>query len=62
MTRSDKIVTHKKYELSLIVISGREFYINLLFIYYGSYDVILDMDWLCTFHTIVDCRRRKVIF
>lgn len=39
-----------------MVISGREFYANLLVIDSGR------MDWLSTFYAVIDCRSRKTIF
>lgn len=59
---NDNIMTNKEYKLFTLVINGREFYDNFLVINGEGYDIILCMDWLSTFHEVIDCRRKILIF
>lgn len=37
-------------------------YTNLLVIDTHRFHIIFEMDWLSTFHTVIDCRKRSIIF
>lgn len=42
--------------------NDREFYVNILAINSGGDDNILCLDWQNTFHAIIDCRRKNIVF
>ncbi|XP_059670062.1 uncharacterized protein LOC132315717 [Cornus florida] len=43
-----------------IVIAGRTFVFDLILLEMTSFDVILGMDWLASFHATIDCYRGRV--
>ena len=45
-----------------IVFSGRELHADLVLIKMYDYDVILGMDFLGKYNSLIECRRRRVIF
>lgn len=54
-TGEGTIISNKECRLYPIIICSREFYANVLVIENSGFDVIMEMDWLSTFHTIIDC-------
>ena len=53
--------THYNKKISTVV-SQRELYASPLVHRSGDFDLILGMDWLSTFHAVIDCRRKSVEF
>jgi len=45
-----------------IVMEGRRFKINLIFLPLQGLDVILGMDWLFTNHILIDCGQKMLVF
>ena len=43
-------------------ISGHDLVSNLLVLEMKEFDIILEMDWLASYHAIVDCFQKEVIF
>ena len=43
-------------------IAGFRFNFDLLLFEMEEFDAILGMDWLSTFHTTIDCYRRRIKF
>lgn len=43
------------------MIYKREFYANILVIETYEFDVILEIDWLNTFHVVIDCRKGSIV-
>lgn len=52
----------KKNRSYPVVVYKREFYVYLLAIDTDEFDVILSMNWLSTFYTIIQCRNRRLVF
>lgn len=46
----------------LIIIEGRELYVDLIMLDMSNYEVILGMDWLTKYNAFIGCRRKLVIF
>ena len=45
-----------------IKIQNYAIYANLIVIDMTDYDVILDINWLSTYHTVIDCQKKCVRF
>lgn len=56
------IISSKICRMYPIMVCKREFYINLLVINTQGFDMILGMDWLSTFHAVINCPKRSVVF
>ena len=46
----------------VINIVGRELFADLILLHMRDFDVILGIDWLSTYHAIVECFEKRVIF
>ena len=45
-----------------LIIEGRKFFVNLIFLPLKHLYIILRMDWLSYHHVLLDCARKIVIF
>lgn len=59
---NSSMVTYKECKLYPLVIDCGELCSILIIIEGESYEVIFSKDWLSTFHSIINYRRRRLIF
>nr|GEU96002.1 hypothetical protein [Tanacetum cinerariifolium] len=57
---AEKIVRIPWGNETLLVLLNHPFNINLMPIELGSFDIIIDMDWLSKYHAIIDCAEKIV--
>ncbi|XP_070032147.1 uncharacterized protein [Nicotiana tomentosiformis] len=60
MLVGDSIIVDHVYRLYLVTIGGYETRVDLLLLSMVDFDVILGMDWLSPYHTILDCHAKTV--
>ncbi|GMN69674.1 hypothetical protein TIFTF001_038717 [Ficus carica] len=51
-----------EFARKLVIVCGRELYVDLIAIKLQDYDVILEMDFLSKYNAKIDCRKRCVMF
>lgn len=56
----DILVSSKVYKSSKIKVAYRESVVDLLFLDFPNFDVILGMDWLAIYHANLDCFSKTV--
>ena len=57
-----KLTTDVYYKGCEITIGEMNAQADLIKLGEMEYDIILGMDWLSTYHALVDCRLKKIIF
>ncbi|XP_070002595.1 uncharacterized protein [Nicotiana sylvestris] len=57
---SDSMVVDHVYRACMVIIGGLETHVDLLLPDMVDFDVILGMDWLSPYHTILDCYAKTV--
>ncbi|XP_070035082.1 uncharacterized protein [Nicotiana tomentosiformis] len=60
MMVGDSIIVDRVYLSCVVTIRGLETRVDLLFLSMVDYDVILDMDWLFSYHVILHCHAKTV--
>jgi hypothetical protein len=58
----DNILTDKVFRSSDVRVGDRNLMIDLVHLDFRGFDVILGMDWLATYHAIVDCFNKTITF
>jgi hypothetical protein len=58
----DNILTDKVFRSSNVRVGDRNLVIDLVHLDFRDFDVILGMDWLATYHAIVDCFNKTITF
>ncbi|XP_070050444.1 uncharacterized protein [Nicotiana tomentosiformis] len=56
----DSIMVDRVYRACLVIIGSCESRVDLLTLHMVDFDVILGMDWLLPYHTILDCHAKTV--
>ncbi|XP_070032464.1 uncharacterized protein [Nicotiana tomentosiformis] len=60
MPVGDSIIVDRVYQPCLVTIGGYETRVDLLLLSIVDFGVILGMDWLLPYHTILDCHAKTV--
>ncbi|RVW26904.1 Transposon Tf2-12 polyprotein [Vitis vinifera] len=58
----DSIVASRMLRNYIVMIGYREMPVDLVFLDFQDFDVILGMDWLASYHASVDCFEKRVTF
>ena len=58
----DSLVTNLVYRSCVVQIEDQHLLVDLILLDIQDFDVILGMDWLSTYHAIVDCYSKRVTF
>lgn len=58
----DRLIMDQVIKECPITIEGRELDTDLILLGMQDFDVILGMDWLVSYHAVLDCFGKRVIF
>lgn len=59
---ADSMMMNRMYKSCLISLGDRDFLVDLLLIKMHDFDIILEMNYLSTYHASIECSSKEIVF